>query len=100
MEGLTGQPRPGFEFAFDNTLQDQANFTDAALTWMQTSGTVQLAFLWNLNYGAQVGWKVAPNDPVSDNVLWAILGPEWSKRPVWQRVADRNFRAQPRVAAP
>jgi hypothetical protein len=100
MEGLNGQPRPGFEFAFDNTLQDQANFTDAAITWMQTSGLVRLAFVWNLNYGAQVGWKVAPNDPVSDNVLWAILGPEWSKRPVWQRIADRNFRAQPRIAAP
>ncbi|MBX3085496.1 MAG: cellulase family glycosylhydrolase [Anaerolineae bacterium] len=100
MEGLTGQPREGFGYAFDNTLQDQATFTDEAITWMQQSGAVRLAFVWNLNYGAQVGWKVAPDDPVSDNVLWAILGPEWSKRPVWQKIADRNFRGQPRTAAP
>ncbi|MBX3061466.1 MAG: hypothetical protein KF726_00725 [Anaerolineae bacterium] len=98
MEDLSGTPRQGFEFAFDNTLEDQANFTDSAITWMQQSGLVRLAFLWNLNYGAQAGWKVAPDDPVSDNVLWSIIGPNWAKRPVAQRIADRNFRGQARLA--
>jgi hypothetical protein len=93
-EGLKGQPRQGFEFAGDNTLADQANFTDKAITEMQQWGWVQLAFLWNLNYGAQAGWSM--QGPVSDNVVYSILGPNFQPRPVWQKIVDRNFRGQPR----
>ncbi|HVO68552.1 MAG TPA: hypothetical protein VMT24_00820, partial [Aggregatilineaceae bacterium] len=31
LEGLQGKPRAGFEFAGDNSLQDQANYIDAAI---------------------------------------------------------------------
>jgi polysaccharide biosynthesis protein PslG len=98
MEDLQGTPRQGFEFAYDNTLAEQADYTDLAISLMQEWGWVRLAFVWNLNYGAQVGWKVAPDDPVSDNVLWAILGPNFQQRPVWLKIEARNFRAQARVA--
>jgi len=93
-QGLKGNPRQGFEFAGDNTLADQADFTDKAIGLMQGWGWVQLAFLWNLNYGAQAGWSM--QGPVSDNVVYSILGPEFQPRPVWQKIVDRNFRGQPR----
>ncbi|MBX3064956.1 MAG: beta-galactosidase [Anaerolineae bacterium] len=97
MEDLSGTPRLGFDFAYDNTLQDQANFTDDAIDWMQQSGLVRLAFLWNLNYGAQVGWRLSPDDAASDAVLWSILGPNFSRRPVAERIAAHDFRGQPRL---
>jgi hypothetical protein len=97
VEGLNGQPRQGFEFAGDNSLQEQADFVDQAVTEMQNWGWIQLAFLWNLNYGAQAGWSM--DGPVSDNVVYSILGPGFQPRPVWQKIADRNFRGQPRKAS-
>jgi len=97
VEGLNGKPRQGFEFAGDNSLQEQADFTDQAIGEMQGWGWIQLAFLWNLNYGAQAGW--AMEGPVSDNVVYSILGPNFQPRPVWQKISDRNFRGQPRKAS-
>jgi hypothetical protein len=97
-EGLKGRPRQGFEFALDNSLVDQADFVDKAITLMQQWGFVRLAFLWNLNYGAQVGWSL--EGAVGDNVLYSILGPDFIPRPVWKKVEDRNFRAQQRKATP
>lgn len=96
-QGLQGQPRQGFEFAGDNSLSDQADFTDKAISLMQSWGFVRLAFLWNLNYGAQAGWSM--QGPVSDNVVYSILGPNFQPRPVWQKIVDRNFQAQPRKAS-
>lgn len=98
VEGLTGKARSGFEFAADNSLADQADFTNQAIAFMKSTGTVRLAFLWNLNYGAQAGWDVA--GPSGDNVLYSILGPNFQARPVWQKIVDRNFRGQARQASP
>ncbi len=94
-EGLNGKVRSGFEFASDNSLADQSNFTDQAITEMQQWGFVQLAFLWNLNYAAQAGFNL--QGPVGDNVAWSILGKDFQPRPVWQKIVDRNFRGQPRT---
>ncbi|HLY28505.1 MAG TPA: hypothetical protein VKQ72_19315, partial [Aggregatilineales bacterium] len=96
-EGLTNTPLKGFEFASDNSLADQANFTDAAIAEMQKWGFVRLAFLFNLNYGPQTGWSM--DGAVADNNLWCIIGKDWQTRPVWQKVVDRNFRGQPRKAS-
>lgn len=99
MEGLKGQPKADFSFAYDNTLTDQANFIDTAVGFMQSSGNFRLAFIWNLNYGAQAGWTVEPNNPTSDNVLWSILGPNFARFPVYEKIAARNFRGQVRTPA-
>jgi hypothetical protein len=101
MEGIKtadGKQAPspvGFEFAADNTLADQAQYIDTAINEMQTWGWVRLAFIWNLNYGAQIGW-----DPKNDNVPYSILGPGFSQRPVWQLIVNRDFVDKPRTAAP
>jgi polysaccharide biosynthesis protein PslG len=96
-DGMDGKVRQGFEFASDNTLADQANFTDKALSMMQQWGFIRLAFLWNLNYAAQGGFNL--QGPVGDNVAWSILGKNFQPRPVWQKIVDRNFRGQPRKAS-
>jgi polysaccharide biosynthesis protein PslG len=85
-------PAPrGFEFANDNTLAEQADYTNEAIDVMTEWGFVRLAFVWNLNYGAQIGW-----DPKNDNVPYSILGSGFQPRPVWQKIVDRNFRGKAR----
>lgn len=91
-----GTLREGFGFASDNTLQDQATFTKRAIELMQEWGFVRLAFLWNLNYGAQAGWQIG--GAVGDNVPWSIIGPDFASRPVWQVIVDMDFRSRPRTA--
>jgi hypothetical protein len=83
-QGLDGYP-PGFEFAADNSLEEQRDYTLLALDFMRESGAVRLAILWNLNYGAQAGWA---SD--NDNVLYSIIGPGFIFRPVFDAVRDWN----------
>lgn len=83
-EGI-GQVRAGFEFAQDNTLDEQRDFTVAAIQRMRDSGDVWIAILWNLNYGPQAGF-----DPNNDNVFYSIIGPNSQFRPVFDAVRDWN----------
>lgn len=81
-EDLDGSP-PGFGFADDNTLDEQAEWTVEALTLMEEWGTVWLAFIWNFNYGPQAGW-----DPTNDNVPYSMIGKDWEFRPIYSAVAE------------
>ncbi|MFQ3568250.1 MAG: beta-galactosidase [Aggregatilineales bacterium] len=89
-DGLEGVPQ-GIEFAYDNSLETQRDFTVAALNNMRDWGFVRLAFLWNLNYGPQAGWS-----PDNDNVPYSIIGPGFVFRPVFDAVRDwnRDYEAQ------
>lgn len=80
-EDLDGVPE-GFEFALDNTLAEQRDWTIEALDYMAVSGRVRLAFVWNLNYGPQAGW-----DPQNSTVPYSIIGPGTSFRPVFDALA-------------
>ncbi len=83
-EGIDGVPQ-GFEFALDNSLEDQRDFTVRALDLMVEWDIVQLAILWNLNYGPQAGWAAD-----NDNVPYSIIGPGFQFRPVFDAVRDWN----------
>lgn len=83
-EGLEGAPA-GFDFALDNTLEEQRDFTIDAVNNMLEWDIVWLAFLWNLNYGPQAGW-----DKDNDNVPYSIIGPNFVFRPVFDAVRDWN----------
>ncbi len=83
-EGLSGVP-DGFDFAKDNTLQEQKDYTVKALDFMKSSNFVWLAMLWNLNYGPQAGWAAD-----NDNVPYSIIGPNFVFRPVFDAVRDWN----------
>ncbi len=80
VEDLEGPPRPGFEFAIDNTLEEQAEWTVEALNNMEEWGIVWIATIWNLNYAPQAGF-----DPGNDNTAYSFLGPN-GQRPVMAAV--------------
>jgi hypothetical protein len=75
-EGFDGYP-PGFEFALDNTLEEQAQWDVEAFQLMRQWGFVRLAFLWNLNY-SQLGW--GPEDP---NAPYALIDFQGAARPAF-----------------
>ena len=80
-EGFDGYP-PGFEFALDNTLEEQAQWDVQAFGMMRDWGFVRLAFLWNLNY-SQLGW--GPEDP---NAPYALIGFNGAPRPAFGAIRD------------
>lgn len=81
-EDLSGTPQ-NFEFADDNTLEEQATFFVDALESMSSGDDVWLAFIWNLNYGPQAGW-----DPSNDNVPYSLIGPDNTFRPAYDAIRD------------
>ncbi len=62
--GWTGAP--GYEYANDNTLDEQAQWTVRAYQIMKGLGYIGPAFLWNLNYGV--------TSPGTELAQWGILG--------------------------
>jgi polysaccharide biosynthesis protein PslG len=81
-EDLDGTPR-GFEFADDNSLEEQAQFFADALEYMESGGNVWLAFIWNLNYGPQANW-----DPTNDNTPYSLIGPGFEFRPAFDAIRE------------
>ncbi|MBK8137726.1 MAG: hypothetical protein IPK52_18240 [Chloroflexi bacterium] len=81
-EDLEGVPA-GWDYAVDNTLQEQKEWTIQALDLMKQMGTVRLAFVWNLNYGPQAGWSAT-----NDNVPYSIIGPNFVHRPVFDALGE------------
>jgi hypothetical protein len=89
-EDLQGVPE-GLEFSYDNTLEEQREFTVEALDNMVDWDIVWLAFLWNLNYGPQAGWS-----PDNENVPYSLIGPDFHFRPAFDAARDwnRQYEAQ------
>lgn len=75
--------RPGFEFAADNTLAEQTQWIPEALTFMEDSGFVRLAFIWNFNYGPQAGYNFT-----NDNVPYSLIRPGYSFAGAYQAVKE------------
>lgn len=80
-EGYTEFPT-GFEFAQDNTLQEQADFIVQAFTQMRESDDVWLAFLFNFDFGNKGG------GPTDDPVPYSIIDTQGIPRPAYGAVAD------------
>jgi len=80
-EGYDEYP-PGFEFAQDNTLQDQANYIVQAFTQIHDSGDVWLAFLFNFDFGNK------GNGPTDDPVPYSIVDTQGIPRPAFGALAD------------
>ena len=81
-EDLDGA-RPGFEFALDNTLAEQAEWIPRALSNMEDWGFVWLAFIWNFNFGPQAGYDIT-----NDNVPYSLIGPGFKFRPAFDAIRD------------
>lgn len=80
-EGYAEYP-PGFEFAQDNTLQDQATYIVQAFTQMHDSNAVWLAFLFNFDFGNK------GNGPTDDPVPYSIIDTQGIPRPAFDAVAN------------
>jgi hypothetical protein len=80
-EGYDAYPT-GFEFAQDNTLEEQAEFIVQAFQQMQDSGDVWLAFLFNFDFGNKAG------GPTDDPVVYSIVDTNGIPRPAFSAVAE------------
>jgi len=80
-EGYSEYPQ-GFEFALDNTLQEQATYVVQAFQQMHDSGDVWLAFLFNFDFGNKGG------GPTDDPVPYSIIDTAGIPRPAYGAVAD------------
>jgi hypothetical protein len=81
-EGFDGTP-PGFEFANDNSLEEQAEWDVEAFQLMREWGFVHLAFLWNLDYSYKGG--IGATDP---NAPYSILDLKGAARPAYDAIAQ------------
>ncbi len=81
-EGYDGTP-PGFEFALDNTLEEQAQWDVEAFQLMRNWGIVHLAFLWNLDYSYKGG--IGALDP---NTPYSILDLKGAARPAYGALGE------------
>lgn len=77
-----GPPPPGFEFAQDNTLQEQAQYIVRAYQLMREWGFVRLAFLWNLDYIQKTGLP-PEQDPYGP---YSIIDSRGAPRPAFDAV--------------
>jgi hypothetical protein len=79
-EGYDAYPT-GFEFAQDNSLQEQADYIVQAYKQMHDSGSVWLAFLFNADFGNK------GNGPTDDPVPYSIVDTSGIPRPAYGAVA-------------
>jgi len=80
VEGYDTFP-PGFEFAQDNSLQEQSDYIVQAFQQMHDSGNVWLAFLFNYDFGNKGG------GPTDDPVPYSILDANGIPRPAFGAVS-------------
>ncbi len=83
-EGI-GEPATGFEFAYDNTPQEQADYIVEAFQTMHDGKFVRLAILFNLDYASSN--RDAEQGPGS---LFSVLMPYGSPRPAFQAIRDMS----------
>jgi hypothetical protein len=77
-----GEYPPGFEFAQDNTLEEQAQYIVQAFQQMHDSGSTWLAFLFNYDFGNK------GNGPTDDPVPYSIIDTNGKPRPAFGAVAE------------
>lgn len=72
---------PGFEFAQDNTLEDQANYIVQAYQQLHDAGHTWLAFLFNFDFGNKGG------GPTDDPVPYSIIDTQGIPRPAFGAIS-------------
>jgi hypothetical protein len=72
----------GFEFARDNTLQEQADYIVQAFQQMNDSGNIWLAFLFNFDFGNK------GSGPTDDPVPYSIIDTAGIPRPAYGALSE------------
>ncbi len=79
---VDGKYPQNFGFAADVSEKQQGEYLVAAFNWMRDSGDVQLAFLFNLDYGPLGG------DPATDDaVIFSLLQKNGAPRPAFDAIS-------------
>lgn len=68
-----GSLEPGYEYANDNSFEEQAQWSVEAFQMMQEWEWVTGAFLWNLNFRYI--------DPNTERAQWSIISQDWQHQP-------------------
>jgi hypothetical protein len=77
---VESDPPPNYEYAADNTLQEQRDWTVQAYQMGKSWGWVGPMFLWNLNFRQIVPW--------SEQGMWTIRTYEGDPLPVYVALRD------------
>ena len=80
VDGLGVAPTSGYEYAADNTAQEQAQFITRAYQMGRNWGFVGPMFLWNLNFAP----ITVPGD---EKAPFGIVDRGWGKRPAFHALA-------------
>jgi len=80
--GWASSPTPAlhYEYAADNTLEEQAQFTVKAYQMGKAWGWVGVMFLWNLNFGV--------TSPGTEMAQWGIVNSDWTPKPIYAALAS------------
>lgn len=81
VEGLGVPPAVGYEYAADNTLDEQAQFITRAYQMGRNWGFVGPMFLWNLNFAPLCG-------PGDEKSAFGIVDSGWGPRPSFHALAN------------
>jgi len=81
VQGLGVAPVQGYEYAADNTEEEQAQFIVRAYQMAKNWGWVGPMFLWNLNFGPVSGAG-------DEKAAFGIVRPDWSPRQAFAALAN------------
>jgi hypothetical protein len=93
-EGYSAAPE-GFEFAMDNTLQEQADYIVQAYQQMHASGDYWLVFLFNYDFGNQrapANWMIRPR--TASSISTVCRGRRSTPSPQWPNRSNGNRRRE------
>lgn len=80
VDGLGVPPARGYEYAADNTAQEQAQYIVRAYQMGKNWGFVGTMFLWNLNFAPVSG-------PRDEKAAFGIVDAGWGARPAFHALA-------------
>jgi hypothetical protein len=80
-EGMSATALPSYEYALDNTAQEQADWDAQAFRLMRDWGYVKLAFLFNLDFAQK-----SPQGASDRTAPWSITNLDGTERPALRAV--------------
>ena len=80
VDGFGVAPARGYEYAADNTADEQAQFIVRAYQMGRNWGFIGPMFLWNLNFAPLCG-------PGDEKAAFSIVNPGWGARPAFNALA-------------
>ena len=82
---VTGVP-PGFDFARDNTEEEQAKWIVQSFQTMRALGYVRFASVFNLDFIQKIGQS--PDEPGGDPALYSIIRQNGAPRPAFTAIQN------------